>query len=54
MGRNRGGDGNALLAASGYSFHRLIRGLTLLLRQILIGLTAALHPVPDLKQLSYA
>lgn len=37
---------HAVLAAVGYNFRRLIRWLTLLLRQILIALTAALQPVP--------
>src|SRR2546429_955192 len=51
MGRNhlfhRPGDAtNAVLAAAGYNFRRPIPWLTLLLRQILIALTAALQPVP--------
>ena len=51
MGRNylwfRQGDAaNAVLAAAGYNFRRLIRWLSLLLRQILSALTAALHTVP--------
>ena len=45
MGRNylwfRGGDAtNAVLAAAGYNFRRLIRWLRLLLRQILSALLA--------------
>lgn len=48
MGRNylwlRQGDAaNAVLAAAGYNFRRLIRWLSLLLRQILTALTAALQ-----------
>ena len=51
MGRNylwhrRGDAANAVLAAVGYNFRRLIRWLRLLLCQILIALTAALQPVP--------
>ena len=51
MGRNylwyrRGDAANAVLAAAGYNFRRLICWLRLLLRQILIALTAALQPVP--------
>ncbi len=51
MARNylwfRRGDAiNAALAAAGYNSRRLIRWLTLLLRQILIALTATLQPVP--------
>jgi IS5 family transposase len=51
MGRNylwfRQGDAaNAVLAAAGYNFRRLIRWLSLLLRQILSALTAALQAVP--------
>ncbi|MGY4496152.1 hypothetical protein ACVWYH_000079 [Bradyrhizobium sp. GM24.11] len=51
MGRNylwfRQGDAaNAVLAAAGYNFRRLIRWLSLLLRQILSALTAALQTVP--------
>ena len=51
MGRNylwyRQGDAaNAVLAAVGYNFRRLIRWLRLLLRLILGALIAALQPVP--------
>jgi hypothetical protein len=51
MGRNylwfRQGDAaNAVLAAAGYNFRRLIRWLSLLLRQILSALAAAVHTVP--------
>src|SRR3979490_2288127 len=51
MGRNylllrRGDAANAVLAAVGYNFRRLIRWLRILLCQILIALTAALQPVP--------
>ncbi|MBM7488187.1 hypothetical protein ACVWWI_006262 [Bradyrhizobium sp. USDA 3686] len=51
MGRNylwrRQGDAaNAVLAAAGYNFRRLIRWLSLLLRQILTALTAALQTAP--------
>jgi IS5 family transposase len=51
MGRNylgfpRGDATNAVLAAAGYNFRRLIWWLRLLLRQILITLGAALQPVP--------
>jgi IS5 family transposase len=51
MGRNylwyrRGDAANAVLAAAGYNFRRLIRWLRLLLCQILIALTAALQPLP--------
>jgi hypothetical protein len=51
MGRNylwyrRGDAANAVLAAAGYNFRRLIRWLRFLLRQIIIALTAALQPVP--------
>ncbi len=51
MGRNylwyrRGDAANAVLAAAGYNFRRLIRWLRLLLRQILIALIPALQPVP--------
>ncbi|MGY3408322.1 hypothetical protein ACVWZV_004435 [Bradyrhizobium sp. GM5.1] len=51
MGRNylwlRQGDAaNAVLAAAGYNFRRLIRWLSLLLRQILSALTAALQTAP--------
>jgi IS5 family transposase len=51
MGRNylwyrRGDAANAVLAAAGYNFRRLIRWLRLLLRQILSDLTAQLQPVP--------
>ena len=35
-----------LLAAAGYNFRRLIRWLSLLLRQILSALAAAVHTVP--------
>ncbi len=46
MGRNflwfrRGDAANAVLAAAGYNFRRLIRWLSLLLRQILGALLAA-------------
>ena len=48
MGRNylwhRAGDAtNAVLAAAGYNFRRLLRWLGLLLRQILAHLTAPLQ-----------
>jgi hypothetical protein len=51
MGRNylwfRRGDAiNAILAAAGYNFRRLIRWLSSLLSQILIALIPALQPVP--------
>ncbi len=51
MGRNylwhRQGDAiNAILAAAGYNFRRLIRWLRLLLRQILVQLTVSLQLVP--------
>jgi IS5 family transposase len=51
MGRNylwfrRGDAANAVLAAAGHNFRRLIRWLELLLRQILFALTAALQPLP--------
>jgi IS5 family transposase len=51
MGRNylwfrRGDAANAVLAAAGYNFRRLIRWLRLLLRQILSVLTPALQTVP--------
>ena len=51
MGRNylwhrRGDAANAILAAVGYNFRRLIRWLRLLLRRILIALLAMLQPVP--------
>jgi len=51
MGRNylwyrRGDAANAVLAAVGYNFRRLIRWLRLLLRLILGALIAALQPVP--------
>ena len=51
MGRNylwhRAGDAtNAVLAAAGYNFRRLIRWLTLLLFQILARLTARLQLIP--------
>lgn len=51
MGRNylwrRQGDAaNAVLAAAGYNFRRLIRWLSLLLRRILMALTAAIQTVP--------
>jgi IS5 family transposase len=50
MGRNylwyrRGDAANAVLAAVGYNFRRLIRWLRLLLRQILIALIPALQPL---------
>ncbi|MGH6679761.1 MAG: IS5/IS1182 family transposase, partial [Bradyrhizobium sp.] len=52
MGRNylwrRQGDAiNAVLAAAGYNFRRLIRWLELLLSQILVQLTGRLQPVTD-------
>jgi len=52
MGRNylwhRKGDAtNAILAAAGYNFRRLIRWLELLLRQILVQLILALQPAPS-------
>jgi transposase, IS5 family len=51
MGRNylwfpRGDAANAILAAAGYNFRRLIRWLRLLLWQILCPLTAPLQPAP--------
>jgi transposase, IS5 family len=51
MGRNylwcrRGDAANAVLAAAGYNFRRLIRWHRLLLRQIFIALITALEPVP--------
>src|SRR5215208_7377661 len=51
MGRNylwfrRGDAANAVLAAAGYNFRRLIRWLSLLLRLFLTALTAALQTVP--------
>ena len=51
MGRNylwfrRGDVANAILAAAGYNFRRLIRWIRLLLRQILSALTAAPQTVP--------
>jgi transposase, IS5 family len=51
VGRNylwfrRGDAANAILAAAGYNFRRLIRWLTLLFRQLLIAPTAALQTVP--------
>src|SRR6201987_3043448 len=51
MGRNylwyRQGDAaNALLAAVGYNFRRLVRWLSLLLCQILVALIATLQPAP--------
>jgi IS5 family transposase len=51
MGRNylwfrKGYAANAVLAAAGYNFRRLIRWLSLLLRQILSALAAAVHTVP--------
>jgi transposase, IS5 family len=42
----RGDAANVVLAAVGYNFRRLIRWLSLLLRQIFIALTAALQPLP--------
>ena len=52
MGRNylwrRQGDAiNAVLAAAGYNFRRLIRWLQLLLRQILVRLNLRLQFVPS-------
>jgi IS5 family transposase len=52
MGRNylwhRQGDAaNAVLAAVGYNFRRLLRWLELLLRQILVQLMLRLQPVPN-------
>ena len=51
MGRNyhwfqHGDAANAVLAAVGYNFRRLIRWRSFLLRQILIALTAALQFAP--------
>jgi IS5 family transposase len=51
MGRNylwyrRGDAANAVLAAVGYNFRRLIRWLRLLLCQILVALMATLRPAP--------
>jgi transposase, IS5 family len=42
----QGDAANAVLAAAGYNFRRLIRWLSLLLRPILSALTAALQTVP--------
>ena len=52
MGRNylwhrQGDTTNAVLAAAGYNFRRLIRWLTFLLRQILVQLTARLQLAPN-------
>jgi IS5 family transposase len=49
MGRNylwyrRGDAANTVLAAAGYNFRRLVRWLSLLLRQIFIALAAAFNP----------
>jgi transposase, IS5 family len=51
MGRNylwyrRGDAANALLAAVGYNFRRLVRWLSLLLCQILGALIETLQPTP--------
>jgi hypothetical protein len=51
MGRNylwyrRGDAANALLAAVGYNFRRLLRWLSLLLCQILVALIETLQPAP--------
>ena len=51
MGRNylwrrRGDAANAVLAAVGYNFRRLIRWLSILWRQFLGALLAVLQPVP--------
>jgi IS5 family transposase len=51
MGRNylwhrRGDAANAVLAAAGYNFRRLIRWLRLLLCSMLAALTAPLQPAP--------
>ena len=51
MGRSylwfRQGDAaNAVLAAAGYNFRRLIRWVSLLLRQLHFALTAAVQTVP--------
>jgi transposase, IS5 family len=51
LGRNylwhrRGDAANAILAAVGYNFRRLIRWLSTLWRLILSALMAALHPLP--------
>jgi IS5 family transposase len=51
MGRNylwfrRGDAANAILAAAGYNFRRLIRWLRLLLRHMLLALMATLRPAP--------
>jgi IS5 family transposase len=51
IGRNylwhrRGGATNAVLAAAGYNFRRLIRWLSTLWRLFLSALLAALQPVP--------
>ena len=51
MGRNylwfrRGDAANAILAAVGYNFRRLIRWLRLLLCRILVALMATLQPAP--------
>jgi IS5 family transposase len=51
MGRNylwyrRGDAANALLAAVGYNFRRLVRWLSLLLCQILVALIETLQPAP--------
>ena len=52
MARNflKGGEGdaaNAVLAAAGYNFRRLIRWLELLLHQILVLLILRLHLAPS-------
>ena len=46
LAHRRGDAANAVLAAAGYNFRRLIRWLRLLLRQILSALTAGLQTVP--------
>jgi IS5 family transposase len=51
MGRNylwfrKGDAANAVLATAGYNFRRLIRWVSLLLRQILSALTAAVQTIP--------
>jgi transposase, IS5 family len=51
MGRNylwfrRGDAANAVLAAAGYNFRRLIRWFRLLLRHMLLALMATLQPAP--------
>jgi transposase, IS5 family len=44
--KDKGDAADAVLAAAGYNFRRLIRWLSLLLRQILSALTAAVQTIP--------